>query len=51
MVRLNNDFLVKKRVEILDQLKQYGNGAAPAELVEKHQQIVKELSRMGAVKA
>jgi len=47
VVRLNNDFLVKKRVEILDQLKQYGNGAAPAELVEKHQQIVKELSRGG----
>jgi DNA primase len=51
VARLNNDFLVKKRVEILDQLKQYGNGAAPAELVEKHQQIVRELSRMGAVKA
>ena len=49
--RLNNDYLVKKRVEILDQLKQYGNGAAPAELVEKHQRIVRELSRLGAVKA
>jgi DNA primase len=51
VTRLNNDYLVKKRIEILDQLKQYGNGAAPAELVEKHQRIVKELSRMGAVKA
>jgi DNA primase len=51
VTRLNNDYLVKKRVEVLDQLKQYGSGAAPAELVEKHQQIVKELSRMGAVKA
>jgi DNA primase len=51
VTRLNNDYLVKKRVEILDQLKRYGNGAAPAELVEKHQKIVKELSRRGAVKA
>ena len=51
ITRLNNDYLVKKRVEILDQLKQYGNGAAPAELVEKHQKIVRELSRLGAVKA
>jgi DNA primase len=51
VARLNNDYLVKKRVEILDQLKQYGNGAAPAELVERHQKIVKELSRVGAVKA
>lgn len=51
VTRLNNDFLVKKSREILDQLKQYGNGAAPAELVEKHQNLVRELSRMGAVKA
>jgi DNA primase len=51
ITRLNNDYLVKKRVEILDQLKQYGNEGAPAELVEKHQKIVGELSRMGAVKA
>src|ERR1051326_1653283 len=51
ITRLNNDYLVKKRVEILDQLRQYGNGAAPVELVEKHQKIVRELSRLGAVKA
>jgi DNA primase len=51
VTRLNNDYLVKKRIEILDLLKQYGNGAAPAELVERHQKIVRELSRMGAVKA
>jgi DNA primase len=51
VTRLNNDYLVKKRVEILDQLKQYGHGAAPTELVERHQKIVRELSRMGAVKA
>jgi DNA primase len=51
IARLNSDYLVKKRVEILDQLKQYGSGVPPAELLEKHQEIVKELSRMGAVKA
>jgi DNA primase len=51
ITRLNNDYLVKKRIEILDQLRQYGNGAAPDELVEKHQKIVRELSRLGAVKA
>jgi len=49
--QLNTKYLVKKREEILDQLKQFGTGAAPAELVEKHQKIVEEISRMGAVKA
>jgi DNA primase len=49
--QLNTKYLVKKREEIVDQLKKFGNGAAPAELVEKHQKIVQEISRMGAVKA
>jgi len=51
ITQLNSEYLVQKRIEIVNQLKQYGAGAAPAELVEKHQEIVKELSRMGAVKA
>ena len=49
--QLNTKYLVKKREEILNQLKGFGTGAAPAELIEKHQKIVEEISRMGVVKA
>jgi DNA primase len=49
--QLKTDCLVKKRKEILGELKQYGNVAAPRELLEKLKAIDGELSRMGAVKA
>src|SRR5262249_6694208 len=40
--RLYDGHLVKKLEEVRDQLKQYGSGAAPAELVRKHMEIVAE---------
>jgi DNA primase len=43
--------LVKKIEEINEQLKQYGSGPAPADLVRKHMEIVAEKSRVGAFKA
>jgi hypothetical protein len=38
--RLYDSHLVQKIEEIRTQLKQYGSGAAPAELVRKHMEIV-----------
>jgi len=49
--RLNDAFLVKKIEEIREQLKQYGSGAAPRELVERHMEIVAQKSRVEAFKA
>jgi hypothetical protein len=43
--------LVKKIEELHEQLKQYGSGPAPADLVRKHMEIVAEKSRIGAFKA
>ena len=49
--RLYDAHLAKKIEEIREQLKQYGSGAAPAELVRKHMEIVAEKNRVGAFKA
>lgn len=49
--RLYDAHLVKKIEEIREQLKQYGSGAAPAELVRKHMEIVAEKNRVGAFKS
>jgi len=49
--RLYDGFLVKKLGEIREQLKQYGAGAAPRELVERHMEIVAQKSRVEAFKA
>jgi DNA primase len=49
--QLYDTHLVQKIEEIRAQLKQYGSGAAPAELLEKHKEIVAEKNRVGAFKA
>ncbi len=49
--RLCDDYLVKKLEEIHVQLKQYGSGPAPVELVRRHMEIVAERTRIGAFKA
>ena len=49
--RLYDAHLVKKIEEIRSQLKQYGSGAAPAELVRRHMEIIAEKNRVGAFKA
>ena len=49
--RLYDAHLVKKIEEIRQQLQQYGSGAAPAELVRKHMEIVAEKNRVSAFKA
>jgi DNA primase len=49
--RLNDAYIVKKIGEIQVQLKQYGSGPAPAELIEKHQKFVREITRTEAFKA
>lgn len=45
------DHLVQKLEESSNQLKQYSSGSAPRELVERHMEIVKEKTRVGAFKA
>ena len=45
------DHLVQKLEESSNQLKQYHSGSAPRELVERHMEIVKEKTRVGAFKA
>jgi DNA primase len=45
------DHLVQKLRESSNQLKQYQSGSAPKELVEKHMEMVKEKTRVGASKA
>ncbi len=44
--RLYDAHLVKKIEEIREQLKQYGSGAAPAELVRRHMEIIAEKNRL-----
>jgi DNA primase len=49
--RLYDRHLVQKLEEIRKQLKQYGSGPAPAELVRRHMEIVAERTRVAAFKA
>jgi DNA primase len=49
--RLYDNHLVQKLEEIRKQLKQYGSGPAPAELVRRHMEIVAERNRVAAFKA
>ena len=49
--RLYDDLFVKKLEEISNQLKQYGSGAAPKELLKRHMELVAEKTRIGAFKA
>jgi DNA primase len=49
--RLYDAHLVKKLEEIREQLKKYGSGAAPPDLLRRHKEIVAEKSRVGAFKA
>jgi DNA primase len=44
--KLYDGFLVKRELEIREQLKQCGPGGAPAELLERHRGIVTERNRM-----
>jgi hypothetical protein len=45
VAQLYDAHLVKKEREIREQLKSYGSGAAPADLVRRHQEIAAERSR------
>jgi DNA primase len=45
------DHLVQKLKESSNQLRQYQSGSAPKELVEKHMEMVREKTRVGASKA
>jgi hypothetical protein len=45
------DHLVQKLKESSNQLKQYQSGSAPKELVERHMEMVREKTRVGASKA
>ena len=49
--RLYDAHLVKKIEEIRTELQQYGSGAAPAELLRRHNEIVAEKNRVGGFKA
>lgn len=49
--RLYDAYLVKKIETIREQLRQYGSGAAPAELVRKHMEVVAEKNRVSTFKA
>jgi DNA primase len=49
--RLYDGHLVQKIEETRQQLKQYGSGPAPAELVRKHMELVAERNRVAAFKA
>jgi len=49
--RLYDGHLAQKLEEIREQLKQYGSGPAPAELVRRHMEIVAERKRVAAFKA
>lgn len=49
--QLYDAHLVQKIEEIRIQLQQYGSGAAPAELVRKHMEIVAEKNRVSAFKS
>jgi hypothetical protein len=45
------DHLVQKLKESSNQLRQYQSGSAPKELVERHMEMVREKTRVGASKA
>jgi DNA primase len=49
--RLYDGHLVQKLEEIRQQLKEYGSGPAPADLVRRHMDIVAERKRIAALKA
>jgi DNA primase len=49
--QLYDGFLVKKLGEIREQLKQYGSGAAPAELMTTYKDMVAKIGRVEAFKA
>jgi DNA primase len=49
--RLYDSHLVQKLEEIRVQLQEYGSGPAPADLVRRHMDIVKERKRVAAFKA
>ena len=49
--RLYDDYLVQKLEESTRQLREFGAGAAPRELLEKHMEILAEKTRVGAFKA
>jgi DNA primase len=49
--RLYDGHLVKKLEEIRQQLKRYGSGPAPADLVRQHMEIVAERNRVATFKA
>jgi DNA primase len=49
--RLYDGHLVQKLEEIRQQLKQYGSGPAPQDLVRRHMEIVAERNRVAAFKA
>lgn len=49
--QLYDGHLVQKLEEIRLQLKEYGSGPAPAELVRRHMEIVAERNRVAAFKA
>jgi DNA primase len=50
IAQLYDAHLVKKEREIREQLKQYGSGAAPAELVRQQMEIATEKARMKSLK-
>jgi DNA primase len=50
LAQLREAHLVRKEMEIREQLKQYGSGAAPVELVRMQMEITLEKSRMKALK-
>jgi hypothetical protein len=49
--RLYDGHLVQKLEEIRQQLKQYGSGPAPQDLVRRHMELVAERNRVAAFKA
>jgi DNA primase len=49
--RLYDGHLVQKLEEVRNQLRQYGSGPAPTELVRRHMEIVAERTRVAAYKA
>jgi DNA primase len=51
IAQLYDAHLVKKEREIREQLKQYGSGAAPAELVRQQMEIAAEKSRIKSLKS
>jgi hypothetical protein len=50
VTRLYDGHLVQKLEEIRQQLKEYGPGPAPADLIQRHTEIVAERKRIAALK-